>query len=181
MRKMSDSLPCQPDVGQVIRRAAFDNWPGLRRLLRWVCLPAGDRRLLLEAGICSVGARLGLSLLPFRRLAELSRSVTTNRRLARDRLSLDRFIWAIGVASGHVPNATCLSRSLALQALLARYGQQAELRIGVARQSGDRLDAHAWVELDGRVLLGGAEVARYTRLWVGESVTAQEETPCLSL
>jgi hypothetical protein len=45
----------------------------------------------------------------------------------------------------------CLTRSLALQAILARHGAQAQLRVGVAR-AGSGLAAHAWLELSGTVL-----------------------------
>lgn len=45
----------------------------------------------------------------------------------------------------------CLTRSLALQAILARHGAQAQLRVGVAR-AGSGLAAHAWLELAGTVL-----------------------------
>ena len=45
----------------------------------------------------------------------------------------------------------CLSRSLVLWWLLARQGFPAELRIGARKKDG-ALEAHAWVELAGRVL-----------------------------
>ena len=45
--------------------------------------------------------------------------------------------------------ATCLTRSLLLDWLLRRRGVPSELRIGVRRE-GSALDAHAWVECEGR-------------------------------
>ncbi|HEX5831462.1 MAG TPA: lasso peptide biosynthesis B2 protein, partial [Gemmatimonadaceae bacterium] len=60
-----------------------------------------------------------------------------------------------GVASGN-----CLSRSLTLLDLMAREGLGGELRIGVRTGDGG-IDAHAWVELDGRVLNDGADVDRH--------------------
>jgi len=47
--------------------------------------------------------------------------------------------------------STCLERSLALWWLLARRGIPAQLRIG-ARKSGEKLEAHAWVERDGAAI-----------------------------
>lgn len=47
---------------------------------------------------------------------------------------------------------SCLVRSLALAHLLAREGVPGSLiRVGVRRTAG-ALDAHAWIELDGRVI-----------------------------
>ena len=55
---------------------------------------------------------------------------------------------------------TCLVRALALADLLARAGvPHALIRVGV-RRDGDALDAHAWVELDGRVVGDDPDVAR---------------------
>ncbi len=45
-------------------------------------------------------------------------------------------------------------------------GLPAELCIGVAKEGGNRLAAHAWVMSDGRVVIGGSpeDLSRYTRL-----------------
>jgi hypothetical protein len=54
--------------------------------------------------------------------------------------------------------ARCLTRALLLQTLLARRGEEAELRIGV-RRDGPRHRAHAWVEWHGRPLGEADDVA----------------------
>jgi hypothetical protein len=43
--------------------------------------------------------------------------------------------------------ATCLPRAVVLWTLLCRRGLNARIRIGV-RRPGERLDAHAWVQVD---------------------------------
>ena len=53
--------------------------------------------------------------------------------------------------------STCLERSLVLWWLLARRGVASRLRIGV-RKSGEKFEAHAWVERDG-VAIGEPEEA----------------------
>jgi len=45
----------------------------------------------------------------------------------------------------------CLERSLVLRQILRRQGFPAELKIGARKEAG-RFEAHAWVELEGRVL-----------------------------
>lgn len=55
---------------------------------------------------------------------------------------------------------SCLVRALALAELLARAGVPGSLiRLGV-RRDGEAMDAHAWVELDGRVVGDDPRVAR---------------------
>lgn len=46
------------------------------------------------------------------------------------------------------------STSLATQHLLALYGYGAQLRIGVAKVASGKLEAHAWVEYQGKVIIG---------------------------
>ena len=53
----------------------------------------------------------------------------------------------------YVPGATCLTKALAARAVLRHYGQDARIRIGVAK-SDTLIDAHAWVAVDGRIIFG---------------------------
>ncbi|BCM94309.1 hypothetical protein IAD21_06214 [Abditibacteriota bacterium] len=73
-------------------------------------------------------------------------------------------IWAVNVAGHFVPCSTCLVKAVALHTLLERYGEPAQLHIGVAKGAGDQLLAHAWVQQEDRVLVGGEESNRYTLL-----------------
>ena len=84
---------------------------------------------------------------------------------------LDRLVWAIEVA-GRYAATTCLTKALALQWLLAGRGIPTRLWLGVerAKASGDDarpeplLRAHAWLEHDGRVIVGGPAPAGYAPL-----------------
>jgi hypothetical protein len=55
-------------------------------------------------------------------------------------------------ARRHPVPTKCLARSMTLWFLLARMGIESHVRIGVA-MLGDVFDAHAWVDLEGCVLL----------------------------
>jgi hypothetical protein len=77
---------------------------------------------------------------------------------------VERIVWAVGAAGRLVPRTTCLARALAAQALLARRGHASELRLGVAGGAGRVFEAHAWLERDGRVLIGGPVDERYVPL-----------------
>jgi hypothetical protein len=74
-------------------------------------------------------------------------------------------VWAVETAARHMPLAnTCLTQALAAQVLLARRGYPALLRIGVVKGDKDNLQAHAWVESEGEVVIGGYELERYAHL-----------------
>lgn len=65
---------------------------------------------------------------------------------------LERIAWAVVNAGARVPGATCLERALAAQLLFGRRGYASSLQIGVAKN--DHVQAHAWVEYDGDVVVG---------------------------
>ena len=83
----------------------------------------------------------------------------------RDSANIEKIVWAVTVASRYVPAATCLTQALAGQILLAQHGEPALLQIGVAKNEAGNLEAHAWVESRGRIVIGDSrELFRYTRL-----------------
>jgi hypothetical protein len=47
-----------------------------------------------------------------------------------------------------------LPQALAAESLLLRHGHPVEFRIGVVKTDRDRLEAHAWVESAGRLVVG---------------------------
>ena len=65
-------------------------------------------------------------------------------------------------AARYVPGANCLAQSITGRAMLRRAGCVAEIRIGVLKNLSE-LQAHAWLESGGSVLIGGP-VTRYTHL-----------------
>lgn len=131
-------------------------------LRKWLKLPPSERWLLIQAWLLLGAVRVALWLLPFRSVHRwLSRP-----RASSPRFSVERIGWAVAVASVYLPFATCLPQALTAQVLLRRYGYAADLKIGVAREDGGRLEAHAWVESAGQIVIGGSAsaLARYTPL-----------------
>ena len=139
-------------------------WRKFRRLL-----PA-ERRLIMRALFWLGVIRLGLWLLPFQTLQRLLAGLTrAPARESHGPPSFDQIAWAVAAASRYVPSATCLTRALVTRTLLAQRGYAAHLCIGVARRAGGQLDAHAWVESPGQIVIGGgSRLGRYTRLPSGE-------------
>lgn len=137
----------------------------MKGLRRFAALPAPERRLVLTALLFLGAVRVGLWVLPF---ATMSRGVRALGRAPRHpgRGAPDdaRIAWAIGAADRLVPRSTCLVRALAAQGLFARHGHPSEVRLGVTGGGGRPFEAHAWLERDGRVVIGAQALSRYVPL-----------------
>ncbi len=120
-----------------------------------------EYRLLGQALAATAVARLGLLILP---LATVRRAVRwiapSSRPLAPGcRCSPEQVIRAAVSAGLHSPlGSTCLATALVAQAMLQRHGHHARLRVGVRRDPAGAFRAHAWLEREGRVVVGGPAV-----------------------
>lgn len=76
-----------------------------------------------------------------------------------------RILRAVAAVNRHLfPDRPCLTQALAARYLLSRGGVPSVLQIGVTRD-GSELQAHAWLEREGVVIIGGEQSpARYQRL-----------------
>ena len=121
--------------------------------------------MLPHALAAVVLVRLTLRFLPPRSWEWMTDHVAASRVPAgKARPSVQDVAWAVRRASSVVPGATCLTQALAAHLLLARRGYASRLRIGVARESDEKLRAHAWLESDGIIVLGGSSVEAFTVL-----------------
>ena len=122
--------------------------------------------MLRSLALVSV-VRLALWILPFRILRGLVERGTPARGGVRtpDFVQIRKIASSVRRASRYVPAASCLTQAMATQVLLSRIGAIGSLRIGVAKGPEGRLDAHAWVESNGRVVIGKKkDLRRYTVL-----------------
>jgi len=130
----------------------------LRRLLT---LPPAERRLVVAAALLVLAARASLRLLPYAAVRRLAARL--GGAVKRPRLPAARIAWAVAAAGRRVPGGNnCFAQALAAHVLLARHGHTSRLRLGVARSSAGRFEAHAWVEHESDVLVGAPGSARYT-------------------
>jgi hypothetical protein len=67
---------------------------------------------------------------------------------------IERVRWAVNAMGRRIPRTMCLCEALTGYGMLRRRGYDAALRIGVRHGTVIALDAHAWVECDGAVVLG---------------------------
>lgn len=130
----------------------------MKYLRKFIELPWSDRYLLIKVALLLGIIRIALLLLRFsivrRLLTRLSRQFHT---VSVDKVSYQkRIIWAVKVAGRRLlGDKPCLPQALTVQYLLDRMGKSTVLRIGVAKDMEDQLIAHAWVECDGEIIIGG--------------------------
>ncbi len=139
----------------------------MERLRKFFRLPVPERLLLVRAITLLAAVRVALWLFPFRIIqlisAKLVQACATSRH--GKRFPSERGVWALQAARRYVPRATCLTQALAGQLLLAFNGTSASVRIGVAKKGARDFEAHAWLESDGKILIGGEDAdQRYTLL-----------------
>lgn len=155
----------------------------LSRATRFARLPAGSQQALLRAALALCWVRLTLrrnrwqeaiqqpnpltiatTSPPARGLADPSPARSAERGVGGAELWAVE-AWAVKAASRHLFfTPTCLVQALALRTLLLRKGYTSRLRLGVAKDSDALMDAHAWLEMDGRVLIGGEAAGRFVPL-----------------
>ncbi|MDX8477191.1 lasso peptide biosynthesis B2 protein [Mesorhizobium sp. VK24D] len=124
------------------------NWFRLRSL-------SGPQMLFLARCLAVVGAvRLGLTLSSYNRIRSLVTRL--DARNDADIADLRRVAWGVAAAARFVPGASCLTQALAGHYLLARQGNASKICIGIERNSGAELNAHAWLISGDHIVLGGS-------------------------
>jgi hypothetical protein len=121
------------------------------------------RNYMCEAALVLAAAKLAVWMIPPARVfAWASRPPRRVERFPGDEIGW--VAWAVETVGAKAwMKALCLPRALAAQAMLRRRGIASKVCLGVARD-GSSMEAHAWVEIGSRVIVGGAEAARFTRL-----------------
>ena len=131
-------------------------------LVRFLRLSAPDRRLIVRAAGWLLLVRLALWTRPFARVQQLV-TVAASEPSRAPAVAPGRLAWAVEAAALGVPKASCLTQALAAQIMLERSGARPDLKIGVATDR-ESIEAHAWLELDGRPLVGAQDLERYAQL-----------------
>ena len=127
----------------------------MRKLRTYGRLSPAERRLAWKSIILVAVVRLALWVLPFRTVQAICRRSAQSRRGRT--AEAQQIASAVQLGGRCVPRATCLVQALAAQVLLGRHGHEAQVHIGVARDAQRGLRAHAWVESQGRILVGATE------------------------
>jgi hypothetical protein len=131
---------------------------GPRLVSKLSALSGRQLALLVEAVVLVGAVRVGLVVLPFRRLQRwLGRSsLRPGRAASPDSAYRKQVIWAVRAAGRRLlGDKPCLAEALAAQWLLNRDGYPTDLQIGVTKGEDGQLLAHAWLEKEGKTVIGG--------------------------
>lgn len=134
------------------------------RLLLRVTL--GEIWLLAVALPVVATVRVALWILPSRTILSIVRrsALASRAEATHPRVPASLIVWAVEAASRRIPRATCLTQAIAAQFLLRCFGQGAQICFGVAHASTGTFRAHAWLECEGRPVLGGDGIQSLVRL-----------------
>lgn len=117
-----------------------------------------DRRLLLEA-FCLLGlARLTILTVPFRFIAPRLREVNAESpsRGEKPAPPIGSIAWALQSVARHTPwQSKCLAQAMAGTFMLRRRRIPRTLYLGLAKDEGGTLSAHAWLGCGDTILTGG--------------------------
>ncbi|NEO22845.1 MAG: lasso peptide biosynthesis B2 protein [Moorea sp. SIO4G2] len=140
----------------------------MKQLRKFLRLTSRERQLVINTFILLGLIRLGLWLLPFQTLRRLIAKISQPSLQAQgvNQTNLSKIVGAVNLSSRYMPGGVkCLARALTTQVLMSRCGYSPQLRIGVAKGEGGKLEAHAWVENQGQVVIGYLrDLSRFTPL-----------------
>ena len=123
--------------------------------------------LLLLAASLLIIVRISLFAFPFKMLIKRIESLQNKKQTYRatQMFSCENIGWAVRVASRYMPFAKCLTQALAVKLLLIWQACPGQLCIGVSKNNDGMLEAHAWVESDGQIVIGGqSDISRFRPL-----------------
>jgi len=115
------------------------------RWRKFLHLPAGERMILLEAVVLQMGIWLLLKLVPYKMLPRLF-SDTDFKESSPETEKLKLIKNAVQRSSGVIRlHNRCLVSSLTARCMLRRRNIPSKISLGVARGSGGKIRAHAWI------------------------------------
>lgn len=125
----------------------------MQRLSKFWAMPSAERFLLLKGLALLAAASIACRLFSFQ---DFRRFLARKRTGVNRAIPAERICSIIVAAARFVPGATCLVQAIVAESLIAQGGRKADLVIGVCR-NGKKPRAHAWIESDGNVLMGGPD------------------------
>jgi hypothetical protein len=139
----------------------------MRLLCRFLRLPPDDRRLLVSAALVLGLVGAALRLISFKKLLNLTDDLSHRSSPIQDSSSpsSERIAWAITAVGRRIPFLSkCLIQAVTTKILLARWGYPAVMQVGVNRGENGQLEAHAWVESKGAIVMGEAAAGHFIPL-----------------
>ncbi len=133
----------------------------MRNLSRVLSLSGSEMLFLARCLLVVAAVRLGLTLFSYNHVRRIVTRLDASRPASIGELR--RVAWGVAAAARLVPRASCLTQALSGQYILARQGNASKIRIGIERDTGTQLKAHAWLVSGNHIVLGGS-IDRFTHL-----------------
>ena len=113
----------------------------------------------MKAFVLLCAIRVSLSVVPLTVVLQGLRRLPRHNGASGDDATIRLVTWVVNIASRKISATnTCLVRAIAAFVFLARRGFHLRMVVGVERTGEGPLRAHAWLDYEGRIILGGAEV-----------------------
>lgn len=128
----------------------------MKKILKFLFLPYQKKKLLGQSLITISAIRLSLWIFPFKALNRWLGNFVAEKSDAPviEWNVIENVTAAVQMCSCYVPYASCLTQALAARTLLGLKGQYSQLKIGVGRDEDGKFMAHAWVEVNGKIIIG---------------------------
>jgi hypothetical protein len=122
-------------------------------------LDRGSRLLFLKTFIWILGCKVGLRITNYNFISKVlfgksrdAKPQGTNEEIDRTITNIISFVSLIG---NGLFEGNCLCNAMVVKLMLARRNFPVNIRIGISCKGGHHLRGHAWVEKDGKILMGG--------------------------
>ena len=129
----------------------------MKKLLRFLFYSYQKKKLLVQSLFLIWIIRISLWLFSFNSLNKWLACYLGSYNLDNqqaDWVAIDNIVKSVRVCSRYVLYASCLTQALATRTLLQMKGQRSYLKIGVKKNENEKFAAHAWVEIEGRIIIG---------------------------
>lgn len=143
----------------------------IRKIQTFLGTNSYNKLLLIEAAYLTCIARIATFLLPFKRYNKHIGSYkeeTPYEIDAKDYSTIKGVAWAVNTISKYTPwQCKCLVQAIAAQRMLKKRKIYSTLYLGVNKNSGNEMKAHAWLRCGHVFVTGGyiksefREVARF--------------------
>lgn len=141
----------------------------MKSLWSFLRSPASSKAMALEAALLLLIARLLVLYVPMRHWRHRLASAEPANSPARPPFMAWKVARIVSRVAAHVPfQAVCLPQAMAAQWMLRRRGTPSHMSFGARRERNEAaakdLEFHAWLNVGGKCILGGQELATYSAL-----------------
>ena len=136
----------------------------MRRLYKFFHLSLEDKILFFKAIVLVGVFKISLLIFPLKLVQQFVDYVT--QELSKPKtIPQEKISWCIKTVGNYLLGPkSCLPVALAAKVLLKQNGYPATINIGVYKGNEINLEAHAWVESEGKIIVGEETMQYYTPL-----------------